>query len=171
MIQFWTGRDDDGNQLISVIPCQHVPRTKSPEIQAALQNAASTVPLLSPYLSNPYRSSVPAYQLAVDFGSPHAPNSFISVSCGVALWLEDRQVGQRTGELTLAPRNGAASAPLSVVLGAELQPGLYKLRFWMACGRNAIQSFVPITADVLLKTPSELNLRGIAADDMAHREE
>ncbi len=111
------------------------------------------------------------YQLAVDFGSPHAPNSFMSVSCGVALWLEDRQVGQRTGELTLAPGNGAASAPLSVVLGAELQPGLYKLRLWMACGRNAIQPFVPITADVLLKTPSELNLRGIAADDMAHREE
>ncbi len=46
--QFRAGRDDGGNQLISVIPCQHVPRTKRPELQASLQNAASAVPLLSP---------------------------------------------------------------------------------------------------------------------------
>lgn len=111
------------------------------------------------------------YQLAVDFGSPHASNSFLSVSCGVALWLEDRQVAQRTGELMLAPGNGAASAPLPVLLGAELQPGLYKLRLWVACGRTVIQPLVLLTADVLLKAPSELNLRGITADDVAHREE
>jgi hypothetical protein len=106
------------------------------------------------------------YQLAVDFGSPRAGSMLGILTCGMALWLEGRQIGQRTGELSLS----AGSAPvLSLVLGAELQPGLYRLRLWAACGRPF--GPVPLTADLLLKTPSELNLRGLSANDVVHRQE
>ena len=108
------------------------------------------------------------YQVAVDFGSPQAGSVFATLSCGIALWLEDRQVGQRTGNLALSP--GSGTGLLSLVLGAELQPGLYKLRFWIACGRTNPAQPVPVTADVLLKAPAEMNLRLVTGNDLLHRE-
>lgn len=107
------------------------------------------------------------HQVAVDFGSPRAGTLIYTLSCGAALWLEDRQVGQRAGELSLS--RGAAPV-LSLVLGAELRPGLYRMRLWAACGNLGTPAPVPTTLDVLLKTPSELNLRGITADDLLHRQ-
>ena len=56
------------------------------------------------------------------------------------------------------------------MLGAELQPGLYRMRLWVACGRANAAQAVPVTADVLLKAPSELNLRGLTGEDAVHRE-
>jgi len=109
------------------------------------------------------------YQVAVDFGSPRAGGVFAILSCGVALWLEDRQVGQRAGDLNLSPGSGA-TGPLSLVLGAELQPGLYRMRLWIACARTNAPQPVPVTADLLLKAPSELNLRGVTVEDVVHRE-
>lgn len=108
------------------------------------------------------------YQVAVDFGSPRAGAAFVTLTCGIALWLEDRQVGQHSGELSLSP-GSPNTGPLSLVLGAELQPGLYRMRLWVACARP--NTPVPITADVLLKAPSELNLHGVTAEDVVHRQE
>lgn len=107
------------------------------------------------------------YQLAADFGSPRAGSMLYTLNCGVAAWLEDRQVGQRTGELNLS---AGSPGTLSLVLGAELRPGLYRLRLWAGCGHFATPTPIPATLDLLLKAPSELNLRGIAADDILHRE-
>jgi hypothetical protein len=104
------------------------------------------------------------YELGAEFGPGHAGNMGV-FSCGAALWLEDRQVGQQSDELNLS---GASPAPLLVVLGAELQPGLYKLRLWTACGR--MSGPAPITATVLIKAPSDLNLRPLAPGDVVHQE-
>lgn len=107
------------------------------------------------------------HQLGVDFGSPRAGSLIYQFTCGVALWLEDRQVGQRTGQLSLA----AGNAPvLSLLVGADLRPGLYRFRLWTACGHLPTPAPIPVTIDVLLKAPSELNLRGITANDLLHRE-
>ena len=107
------------------------------------------------------------YQLAADFSSPRAGSMLYTLNCGVAAWLEDRQVGQRTGELNLS---AGSPGTLSLVLGAELRPGLYRLRLWTGCGHFATPTPIPATLDLLIKSPSELNLRGLAAEDILHRE-
>ncbi len=53
------------------------------------------------------------------------------------------------------------------MLGAELQPGLYRLRAWTACTTSQL---VTTTAELLLKAPSELNLRPVTGNDLLHRE-
>ncbi|MBV8913115.1 MAG: hypothetical protein JOZ05_08780 [Acetobacteraceae bacterium] len=104
------------------------------------------------------------YQLGAEFTSSRT-GIIGSLSCGVALWLEDRQVGQQAGELPLSESH---PTPLSLILGAELQPGLYKLRLWTACGRMSTP--IPVTATVLIKTPSDLNLRSLVPEDVVHQE-
>jgi hypothetical protein len=101
------------------------------------------------------------YQLAAEFALPPG-GAIAALNCGAALWLEDRQAGEQPGELTAGPNS------LTLVLGSELQPGLYKLRFWMACGR--MFSPVPVTTNVLIKAPSNLNLRALTTEDAVHRE-
>ena len=51
--------------------------------------------------------------------------------------------------------------------GAELQPGLYRLRAWIAC---TTPQGVVTTAELLFKAPSELNLRPVTGNDLLHRE-
>ena len=53
------------------------------------------------------------------------------------------------------------------MLGAELQPGLHRLRIWTAC--TAPES-VTTTFELLLKTPSEMNLRPVTGSDLLHKE-
>jgi hypothetical protein len=101
------------------------------------------------------------YQLAAEFSLPPG-GAIAALNCGAALWLEDRQAGEQPGELTAGPNS------LTLVLGSELQPGLYKLRFWTACGR--MFSLVPVTMNVLIKAPSNLNLRALTIEDVVHRE-
>lgn len=104
------------------------------------------------------------YQLGAEFG-PSRPGAGGNFSCGVAVWLEDRPVGQQTDGLSLS---GANPVPLSLVLGAELQPGFYKLRLWTACGR--MSGFVPVAVTALIKAASDLNLRPLTAVDVSHHE-
>lgn len=54
------------------------------------------------------------------------------------------------------------------MLGAELQPGIYRLRLWTACTAPVS---VTTTSELLLKAPSELNLRPVTGNDLLHREE
>ena len=103
------------------------------------------------------------YQIGADLtaafkGSPLAP------TCYLQAWLEGRSLDGRS---VLVSNPGKQEATASLVLGAELQPGLYRLRIWTAC---AIPQGVAATAELLLKAPSELNLRPVTGNDLLHRE-
>ncbi|MDQ2744817.1 MAG: hypothetical protein M3Z66_21335 [Chloroflexota bacterium] len=60
-------------------------------------------------------------------------------------------------------REGSAS----LVLGADLTPGLYRLRIWLAC--TSPQGIIT-SAELLLKTPSQVNLRSLTSSDLLHKE-
>ena len=103
------------------------------------------------------------YQVGADFtaafkGSPVAP------TCYLQAWLEGRSLDGRS---ILVSNPGKQEATASLMLGAELQPGLYRLRIWTVC---AIPPGVTATAELLLKAPSELNLRPVTGNDLLHRE-
>jgi hypothetical protein len=103
------------------------------------------------------------YQIGADLtaafkGSPVAPTCFLQA------WLEGRSLDGRS---VLVSNPGKPEATASLVLGAELQPGLYRLRVWTAC--TATQG-VATTSELLLKAPSELNLRPVTGNDLLHRE-
>jgi hypothetical protein len=103
------------------------------------------------------------YQIGADLtaafkGSPVAP------MCYLQAWLEGRSLDGRS---VLVSSPGKQEATASLVLGAELQPGLYRLRVWTAC---AIPQGVAATSELLLKAPSELNFRPVTGNDLLHRE-
>jgi len=103
------------------------------------------------------------YQIGADLtaafkGSPIAPTCFLQA------WLEGRSLDGRS---VLVSNPGKQEATASLVLGAELQPGLYRLRVWTAC---TTPQGVATTSELLLKAPSELNLRPVTGNDLLHRE-
>ena len=105
------------------------------------------------------------YQLAVDV-SAHLGSSYSGPTCFLQAWLENRSLDQRTALVSPSSSN-VHDANATLVLGAELQPGLYRLRAWTVCtGQQGITS----TVELLLKAPSELNLRPVAGADLLHRE-
>jgi hypothetical protein len=85
-------------------------------------------------------------------------------TCYVQAWLEDHSLGQRTVFVT---HPGSNDAQATLVLGAELQPGLYRLRVWTVCDAPP---GITTTSALLLKAPSELNLRPVTAADLVHKE-
>jgi hypothetical protein len=91
-------------------------------------------------------------------GGPLAPTCFLQA------WLEGRSLDGRS---VLVSSPGKQEATASLVLGAELQSGLYRLRVWTAC---TIPQGVATTSELLLKAPSELNLRPVTGNDLLHRE-
>ena len=88
-------------------------------------------------------------------------------SCVLEVWLEDRVIGSQQGVLPIADSSGGEQR-LSLVTGANLQPGLYKLRLWTVCSSAAPRA-ARITVDLLLKSPSDLNLRGFRSDELLHQ--
>lgn len=104
------------------------------------------------------------YQIGADLTAHFALGAFIAPVCRLQAWLEGRSLDQAT---TRVASPGKQDAGASLVLGAELQPGLYRLRVWIAC--TAPQG-VTVTAEPLLKAPSELNLRPVVGEDLLHRQ-
>ncbi len=104
------------------------------------------------------------YQIGTDLTARFANGAMIAPTCFLQAWLEGRSLDQRTALVT---QSGSQEATASLVLGAELQPGLYRLRVWSVC--TAPQG-VATTSELLLKAPSELNLRPITGNDLLHRE-
>lgn len=88
----------------------------------------------------------------------------IAPTCFLQAWLEGRSLDQRS---ILVSQPGSRDASGSLVLGAELQPGLYRLRVWTAC--TTVQG-VATTSELLLKALSEVNLRPVTGNDLLHRE-
>jgi hypothetical protein len=104
------------------------------------------------------------YELATDLSAHFTTNANSPPTCLLHAWLEDSSLGERTVYVT-NPRTNEADATL--VLGAELQPGLYRLRVWTVCDAPP---GVTTTSELLLKAPSELNLRPVTGADLLHRE-
>jgi hypothetical protein len=88
-------------------------------------------------------------------------------NCVLEVWLEDRVIGSQQGVLPITDSSGGEQR-LSLVPGANLQPGLYKLRLWTVCSSAAPRA-ARITVDLLLKSPSDLNLRGFRSDELLHQ--
>jgi hypothetical protein len=100
-------------------------------------------------------------------GSPITLHDLSAANCVLEVWLEDRVIGSQQGVLPVADSSGGEQR-LSLVTGANLQPGLYKLRLWTVCSSAAPRA-ARITADLLLKSPSDLNLRGFRSDELLHQ--
>jgi hypothetical protein len=106
------------------------------------------------------------YQFELD-GNTVSADNFTNSTCIFAGWLEDRSIGVQ--DATPTPTSSAARpAAFSLVLGAELQPGLYKLRLWAVCTPSRGVRNQRIAVELLEKTPSDLNLRPITGEDLVH---
>ena len=104
------------------------------------------------------------HQLGEEIRATLGPTVVGGPDCLFQAWLEDRAIG--TERAQLAPVSGAREARASLVLGTELQPGLYKLRLWTACVPSRDTR---IAAEILVKAPADLNLRGVTGDDILHQ--
>ena len=105
-------------------------------------------------------------QFVADLHGTLASNVFVPPECLLQIWLEDRLVGPERA--TLAPdKNRDAKA--SMLIGAEVEPGLYKFRLWTACSAAQSANAARVTLDLLIKPPGDLNLRGVRADELLHR--
>jgi hypothetical protein len=103
------------------------------------------------------------YQFELD-GDTVSPNNYTNSTCVFAGWLEDHSIGVQ--ETT--PHSGLARPePFTLVLGAELSPGLYKLRLWAVCTPSIGNQRVSVA--LLEKAPSDLNLRPVTSADLAHK--
>ena len=101
-------------------------------------------------------------QIAVEYRAGGA-NTLGTSNCVANVWLENRSIGAQTGELVLpAP----IEKTLDLNLGADLQPGLYRLRLWAVC--TPVRD-LKLTAEILIKGPSDMNLRSLAADELLHQ--
>ena len=101
-------------------------------------------------------------QIAVEFrgGDPN----FNGVSdCNANVWLEGRSIGAQNGEMAFP---ATAEKVIDLNFGADLQPGLYRLRLWAVC--TPIRD-LKLNAEVLIKGPSDMNLRPLAADELVHQ--
>ena len=104
------------------------------------------------------------YQFGADVRTRLGLNQFLSPDCILQAAIEDRQIGAQR----VQPAHDATSGDLiaSPVVGADLQPGLYKLRLWVACTRSVGQK---TNVTLLVKSPSEINLRGLTGADVLHK--
>ena len=89
----------------------------------------------------------------------------------LALWRLWRVAGDLRGPGTsVVDPWGAKGEPLSLVLSAELQPGLYKLRLWVACtDLPTARDGDSVQVEVLVKRSGEMNFRSVTGEDMLHR--
>lgn len=105
-------------------------------------------------------------QFVADLHGTLASNMVVSPECLLQIWLEDRLVGPERA--ALAPdKNRDARA--SMLIGAEVEPGLYKFRLWTACAAAQSPNAARVTLDLLIKPPGDLNLRGVKSDELLHR--
>ena len=104
------------------------------------------------------------YQLGEEIRATLGPTVVGGPDCLLQAWLEDRAIGTERGQPVLS--SGSREARASLVLGADLQPGLYKLRLWTACLPSRDTR---IAAEILIKAPADLNLRGLTGEDILHQ--
>jgi len=102
-------------------------------------------------------------QLAVEYRATTGGNAVIPPSCLAIAWLEDRAIGAETGQIPAPARD---EKTIDLILGADLQPGLYRLKLWTACTPTRD---LKLNAEVLIKSPADMNLRPVTAVDLLHQ--
>ncbi len=102
-------------------------------------------------------------QLAVEYRATTSGNAVIPPSCLATAWLEDRAIGAETGQI---PAPAREEKTIDLILGADLQPGLYRLKLWTACTPTRD---LKLNAEVLIKSPTDMNLRPVTAVDLLHQ--
>ncbi len=102
-------------------------------------------------------------QLAVEYRATTGGNAVIPPSCLAAAWLEDRAIGAETGQI---PAPAREEKTIDLILGADLQPGLYRLKLWTACTPTRD---LRLNAEVLIKSSADMNLRPVTAVDLLHQ--
>lgn len=105
-------------------------------------------------------------QLAVEYRATTGSNVFVNATCIASVWLEDRSIGSRRAEIPMPARE---EKTVSLVYGADLQPGLYKLRAWLAC--TPPRDLRRLSAVMLIKSPSDMNLRLINDTELLHQKQ
>lgn len=103
-------------------------------------------------------------QLAVEYLATTGSNVFGNAGCIASLWLEDRSIGSQNGEIPMPARE---QKTVTFLFGADLQPGLYKLRAWLACTEP--RDLHVLNAQLLIKTPADMNLRMIDSGELLHQ--
>lgn len=102
-------------------------------------------------------------QLAVEFKATTSGNAMGASACFTTIWLEDHSIGAQTGEI---PTPAIEEKAIDLVLGADLQPGLYRLRAWAAC---TPARGLKLSAELLAKGPNDMNLRPVTGDELLHQ--
>ena len=102
-------------------------------------------------------------QLAVEYRATTSGNAVIPPSCLATAWLEDRAIGAETGQI---PAPAREEKTIDLILGADLQPGLYRLKLWTACTPTRD---LKLNAEVLIKGSADMNLRPVTAVDLLHQ--
>lgn len=103
-------------------------------------------------------------QLSVEYRMTTGSNVFTDPTCLASVWLEDRSLGSQHGEIPMPARQQKTA---SFVFGADLQPGLYKLRAWLAC--TPPRDLKTLNAELLIKTPADMNLRTVTGKELLHQ--
>jgi hypothetical protein len=103
-------------------------------------------------------------QIAVEYRA-NGVNALGTSDCIANAWLEGRSIGSQTDEIALP---ATTEKILDLNLGADLQPGLYRVRLWAACtpARD-----LRLSAELLIKSPSDMNLRPVADSELLHQSE
>ncbi len=104
-------------------------------------------------------------QLAVEYRTVTGSNAIIYPDCIAAVWLEGRSIGSKSDKIPMPARQ---EKTVSLILGADLQPGLYRMRVWAAC--TPPRDLRHLTAELLIKSPGDMNLRVVRGDDLLHQE-
>lgn len=103
-------------------------------------------------------------QLGVEYRAVTGSNAIAEPACIASVWLEGRSIGSERGEISMPAREEKI---ISLVFGADLQPGLYRLRVWSAC--TPTRDLRQLNAELLIKGPSDMNLRVVTGDDLLHQ--
>lgn len=103
-------------------------------------------------------------QLAVEVRATTGANAYASPACIASLWLEGRSIGSERAEIPVPARE---EKTISLVFGADLQPGLYRSRIWIAC--TPVRDLRKLNAELLIKNPTDMNLRAITSGDLLYQ--
>jgi hypothetical protein len=72
----------------------------------------------------------------------------------------------RRAETGQIPTPAREVKTIDLILGADLQPGLYRLKLWTACTPTRD---LRLNAEVLIKSSADMNLRPVTAVDLLHQ--